>query len=49
MAIDLASVVHKEALYCAIARCATKMKEVIPFNEWLEHTLASEARDTNAK
>jgi hypothetical protein len=47
--IDLASVVHKEALYCAIARCAAKMKEVIPFNEWLEHTLASEARDTNPK
>ena len=47
--IDLASVVHKEALYCAIGRCATRMKEVIPFNEWLEHTLASEARDTNPK
>ena len=47
--IDLASVVHKEALYCAIGRCATRMKEVIPFNEWLEHTLASEARDTNRK
>ena len=47
--IDLASVVHKEALYCAIGRCASRMKEVIPFNEWLEHTLASEARDTNPK
>ena len=47
--IDLASVVHKEALYCAIARCATRLKEVIPFNEWLEHTLALEARDTNPK
>ena len=49
MSVDLASVVHKEALYCAIGRCATRMKEVIPFHEWLEHTLASEARDTNPK
>ena len=49
MSIDLASVVHKEALYCAIGRCATRMKEVIPFDKWLEHTLASEARNTNPK
>jgi hypothetical protein len=47
--IDLASVIHKEALYCAIGRCATRLNGLIPFNEWLEHTLASEARDTNPK
>ncbi|KAF8663451.1 hypothetical protein AX16_001021 [Volvariella volvacea WC 439] len=45
--VDLPSVIQKEALYCAIGRCAHKMKDVIPFGQWLEHTLASEARDTN--
>lgn len=46
---DLASVVQKEALYCAIGRCAIRMKDAIPFDEWLEHTLVIEARDTNPK
>lgn len=44
---DLASVVQKEALYCAIGRCAIRMKDSIPFDEWLEHTLVIEARNTN--
>ncbi|KAI0938258.1 hypothetical protein AcV5_001092 [Taiwanofungus camphoratus] len=45
--VDLASVVQKEALYCAIGRCASRLKESIPFDEWLEHTLVAEAQDTN--
>ncbi|KAH7931251.1 ARM repeat-containing protein [Leucogyrophana mollusca] len=44
---DLASVIQKEALYCAIGRCAPRLKEVIPFNAWLSHNLINEARETN--
>ncbi|KAF8557000.1 ARM repeat-containing protein [Imleria badia] len=44
---DLASVVQKEALYCAIGRCATKLCDVIPFNEWMRHKLIVEVRETN--
>ncbi|KIM90936.1 hypothetical protein PILCRDRAFT_1173 [Piloderma croceum F 1598] len=45
--VDLSSVIQKEALYCAIGRCASRLKDVIPFNEWLEHSLVPEARETN--
>lgn len=45
--VDLQSVVQKEALYCAIGRCATRLKDVIPFTQWLEQTLTVEAHDTN--
>ncbi|KAH0839916.1 ARM repeat-containing protein [Lanmaoa asiatica] len=44
---DLASVVQKEALYCAIGRCATRLRDVIPFNEWMRHKLIVEAREAN--
>ena len=44
---DLASVVQKEALYCAIGRCTTRLRDVIPFNEWMRHKLIVEARETN--
>lgn len=47
--VDLQSVVQKEALYCALGRCAIRLKDVIPFNQWLEHTLSVEAQDTNPK
>ncbi|KZT19271.1 ARM repeat-containing protein [Neolentinus lepideus HHB14362 ss-1] len=46
--VDLASVVQKEAVYCAIGRCATKLKGVIPFDQWLEHTLIPESQETNS-
>ncbi|KIJ20291.1 hypothetical protein PAXINDRAFT_166384 [Paxillus involutus ATCC 200175] len=45
--VDLASVVQKEALYCAIGRCATRLRDVIPFTEWMRHKLVAEARETN--
>ncbi|KAG5650759.1 hypothetical protein H0H81_011150 [Sphagnurus paluster] len=44
---NLQSVLQREALYCALGRCAIRLKDVIPFSDWLEHTLASEARDPN--
>ncbi|KAF9464415.1 armadillo-type protein [Collybia nuda] len=47
ISVDLQSVVQKEALYCALGRCAIRLKDVIPFNQWLEHTLSVEAQDTN--
>lgn len=45
---DLPSVLQKEAFYCAVGRCARRMKDVIPFDQWLEHTLNAEARETNS-
>ncbi|TFK55905.1 ARM repeat-containing protein [Heliocybe sulcata] len=45
---DLASVVQKEAVYCAIGRCATKLNDAIPFDQWLEHTLIPESQETNS-
>ncbi|KIL00584.1 hypothetical protein PAXRUDRAFT_821482 [Paxillus rubicundulus Ve08.2h10] len=45
--MDLASVVQKEALYCAIGRCATRLRDVIPFTQWMRHKLVAEARETN--
>lgn len=48
-ATDLQSVVQKEAIYCAIGRCAPRLRDVIPFTEWIRHYLAAEARGTNPK
>ncbi|TDL29402.1 ARM repeat-containing protein [Rickenella mellea] len=42
---DLESVIQKEALYCAVGRCATRLKSVIPFDDWLEKTLVVESQD----
>ncbi|KAH7887621.1 ARM repeat-containing protein [Phlebopus sp. FC_14] len=44
---DLQSIVQKEALYCAIGRCSTRLRDVIPFTEWMKHNLVAEARETN--
>ncbi|KAK2466318.1 hypothetical protein APHAL10511_001960 [Amanita phalloides] len=44
---DLGSIVQKEALYCAIGRCAQRLKDVIPFGDWLNQTLYTEARSVN--
>ncbi|KAJ7180251.1 armadillo-type protein [Mycena crocata] len=42
---DLQEIIQKEALYCAIGRCATKLKTLIPFDHWLQTTLAEEVRN----
>ncbi|KAJ7590824.1 armadillo-type protein [Mycena floridula] len=44
---DLSSVLHKEAFYCALGRCCIRLKDAVPFEDWLRATLSSEARDTN--
>ncbi|KIO12672.1 hypothetical protein M404DRAFT_959382 [Pisolithus tinctorius Marx 270] len=44
---DLQSIIQKEAIYCAIGRCATRLRDVIPFTEWMRHYLAVEAKERN--
>ena len=48
-ATDLQSVIQKEAIYCAIGRCAPRLRDAIQFTDWIRHYLAAEARDTNPK
>jgi hypothetical protein len=45
--LALDSVVQKEALYCAIGRCAIRLKNVLQFDVWLQNTFFQEAHDTN--
>ncbi|KAJ8523493.1 hypothetical protein ONZ45_g125 [Pleurotus djamor] len=42
---DLQGIIEKEALYCALGRCAGRLKDTIPFDSWLQTTLIVEARD----
>ncbi|EIN10324.1 ARM repeat-containing protein [Punctularia strigosozonata HHB-11173 SS5] len=44
---DLPSIIQKEAVYCAIGRCAHRLRDVIPFGQWLEQSLLPDSRDTN--
>ncbi|KAJ7283929.1 armadillo-type protein [Mycena rebaudengoi] len=46
-ATDLRAVIQKEALYCALGRCATKLKGRLPFEQWLQTTLVTEAQSTS--
>lgn len=40
-------IVQKEALYCAVGRCARSLKNVIDFETALETNFIVEARETN--
>ncbi|KAK0230961.1 armadillo-type protein [Armillaria fumosa] len=44
---DMATIVQKEALYCAIGRCALKLKAYIPFEQWAAESLVVEARSSD--
>ncbi|PFH52845.1 hypothetical protein AMATHDRAFT_1887 [Amanita thiersii Skay4041] len=48
--VNLSSVLQKEALYCALGRCAQHLRNTIPFDQWLHETLSLEAqsRDPNS-
>ncbi|PIL37210.1 hypothetical protein GSI_00903 [Ganoderma sinense ZZ0214-1] len=46
-ATDLPTIIQKEALYCAVGRCALRLKDTIPFEEWLEKSLLAEAQETH--
>ncbi|KAI1796323.1 ARM repeat-containing protein [Ganoderma leucocontextum] len=46
-ATDLPAIIQKEALYCAVGRCAIRLKDTIPFEEWLENSLMAEAQETH--
>jgi len=40
-------IIQKEALYCAVGRCARSLKDVIDFEAALETTFIVEVRETN--
>ncbi|EJD01395.1 ARM repeat-containing protein [Fomitiporia mediterranea MF3/22] len=46
-ASDLNTILQKEALYCAIGRCARRLVDVIPFQDWIANSLTAEVRDPN--
>ncbi|KAI0375701.1 ARM repeat-containing protein [Pilatotrama ljubarskyi] len=45
--MELPAIIQKEALYCAVGRCAIRLKECIPFEQWLNTTLVAESQVTN--
>ncbi|KAI0660923.1 ARM repeat-containing protein [Cubamyces menziesii] len=45
--MELPAIIQKEALYCAVGRCAIRLKESIPFEQWLDSTLIAEAQVTD--
>ncbi|KJA30164.1 hypothetical protein HYPSUDRAFT_125792 [Hypholoma sublateritium FD-334 SS-4] len=45
--VGLDAVVQKEALYCAVGRCALRLKNVLKFDQWLQGTFFQETHDTN--
>lgn len=46
---DLDAVLQKEALYCAVGRCAFRLRDSIQFDSWVDVTFASEAQATDRK
>jgi hypothetical protein len=44
---DLPSILHKEALYCAIGRCAHRLRDKIPFDQWIATRLSAEVKNSN--
>ncbi|KAI0677486.1 ARM repeat-containing protein [Trametes maxima] len=45
--MELSAIIQKEALYCAVGRCAIRLKESIPFEQWLDTTLIAEVQVTD--
>ncbi|CAG7848308.1 SubName: Full=Uncharacterized protein {ECO:0000313/EMBL:CCA73991.1} [Serendipita indica DSM 11827] len=45
-ATDLPSIIKQEAVYCAVGRCAHRLKD-IDFDSWISQSLAQEALDPN--
>ncbi len=46
-ASTLEDIVRREAVYCAIGRCASQLQGVIPMDRWLELNLIAEAQVTH--
>lgn len=44
----LTEIVQKEAVYCAVGRCAGQLQNHVDFNQWLQSKLIPEARETNS-
>lgn len=47
--LDFDGILQKEALYCAIGRCAIRLKDELPFDQWTEETLSAESLSQNPK
>ncbi|KAF8917892.1 armadillo-type protein [Mucidula mucida] len=45
---DFQTLLQKEALYCAIGRCAGRLHETLPFEQWASQTLVTEAQSTDS-
>jgi importin-11 len=41
---NLTKILQKEAMYCAIGRCAIRLQSAMNFDEWLQTHLISEAQ-----
>jgi hypothetical protein len=46
-AADFPSVLRKEALYCAVGRCAHRLRELSGLDDWINQSLTAEALDPN--
>ena len=46
-AADFPAVLRKEALYCAVGRCAHRLRDVTGFDAWIKQSLTVEALDPN--
>ena len=47
-ATTLSAIIQKEAVYCAIGRCAHRVKDSLPFDQWLD-IAAVEIKSTNTE
>ncbi|KIM21025.1 hypothetical protein M408DRAFT_81094 [Serendipita vermifera MAFF 305830] len=46
-ATDFPSILRKEALYCAVGRCAHRLRDITGFDGWISQSLTAEALDPN--
>jgi hypothetical protein len=46
-ATDFPSVLRKEALYCAVGRCAHRLRDLTGLDGWINQSLTAEALDPN--
>ena len=46
---NLEEILLKEAVYCAIGRCAAYLEGKIPLQDWISQNLLTEAKETNTE
>ena len=47
--VSMDDIVQKEALYCAVGRCARRLKDDVDFESTLETVFTAETNQTNPK